>query len=90
MLFLIGVEIINGEREYRDWGVLKADNMGEAEKITNHQIKIENDDSGASDDLKYWTDPSGELGAKLHAIQPISDTEADVLQKYGIAYIINS
>lgn len=89
MLFLIAVEIIDGEHEHRDWGIVRAENMGEAEKIVEDQLDKDNDENDISDEARYWTYGDGLTAVKLHAINPLTPNDAKVLQKLGIAYIIN-
>lgn len=89
MYFLAAVEINDGEHQHRDWGIVVAQNLGEAEKIVREQVDIDNDHSNLSDEVKYWSYVDSYAVVQLHTIQPLTDNDAKVLQKFGIAYIIN-
>lgn len=89
MLFLIAVEIVDGLHEHRDWGIVEAQNLGEAEKMATTQIDIDNDDSDSTDEAKYWLYGDGMMSVRLHTVHPLTENDAEVLQKLGIAYIIN-
>lgn len=91
MNFLIKVEIIVGECEYRDWAIVGAENMAEAEKMAIAQVIIDNDGNEASEGLKYWIKKDRKdmnTIVKLKSVEPISHDDMLVLTKYGIAYNI--
>ncbi len=87
--FLIKVEIVNSEVEYRDWALVRAETMGEAEALAQTQVDKDNAKSFTEEESKYWTYGESNAIVKLRGVEPIDDEEEQVLQKYGIAYFIN-
>jgi hypothetical protein len=87
-MFLIKVEIINGNHEHREWGLVEANDMAEAEKIAQSQVEYDNQSREIDDNKRYWTYGDGELEVRLRSVEPITDEDAQVLKKHGIAYQI--
>ncbi len=73
----------------REWGLIEAEDLGQAEAIA--QIQVDKDNSGdwVAEEHKFWRKTGDVTIVKLRTTEPIDDDEAQTLQKYGMAYYIN-
>lgn len=85
-VYLIKVEITDSGREYREFGLVEADDYGEAERLAHEQVARDNSGNQAQ---AWWTIPADEVEVKLKGIEPIDDEDAEFLQIHGLAYFIN-
>ena len=86
----VNIDTIDGVTSYRDWGLCKAENMGEAEGRAREQVFRDNrEDFSDNENIEtWWTNADGISTVKLVSVEPIEDETAQALEKHGIAYYL--